>query len=400
MGSLLQSVMPECENPHHVTRGFNSQMEKSGQEQGLLEIEAEVLSGPRSVVGLHWLRGSVLDVHRKWLVDRMCILFGPEYEENTYGFWKFDRHYRWPCGAMVLFHSTDEGADVTAGRIAVEVPGKALEALDTWYIGQFLTALGRHGFQASRIDLFYDDHRRLITPSRLYGTIYEKGLFDDDPLKMDFAHFRVITPKTRAKRGVGIVHDELTFGLRGSAGGGKYLRFYDKALESDGDNRACRWELELSRHKAKQAFEKIVAAFGPESDKASMADVIGRMIGGSIDFVERTSRAGDKNLGRLKRYHFWQVILESLGRATLATKIVVKTIQTAKAWVSKQVVGTLQMLTEAEGRAEFVGFIVDKCLGRDRLRPHHEQIIAEYRQQQAAGRADPLGAVLAGVGVR
>lgn len=387
MGNLRAKSAKAAVNPPTVTRGFNSQTTNLPSDSELSEQEAEVLAGPRTVVGSHWLRGSLMDTEMNWVLEKMCVLFGSEVEEQKYGLLpRYDRHYRWPCGASINFHSTQAGWDSTLGRLAVEIPGKALESLDSWYIGQFCDLLDKHGFHASRIDVYSDDHRRLITPSRLYSLVYESGLFPDDPMKADFAGFRVISNKHRAKKGVGVIHDEITFGLRGSKGGGKYLRFYDKSLESGGENNACRWELELSGKKAQSAFKKIVEAFrksggGHSKSIDAMTDVIGGIIGGSIDFLKRTERAGDKNLCRLTRYHFWSLILEGIGKAKLATKIVVKTIEGAREWVGKQVTGILQMLTTALGRAEFLASLVERCVETDRIKPHHQKLIDAYRDQ-------------------
>lgn len=380
MGNMEVTKTTVCENPHTVTRGCNSQ----SSDFDLSERENEVFKGDRGKLGIHWLRGTVLDTKMKWAVDRFIMLFGPEYEEKHYGVLPmYDRHYCWPSGAKIMFHSTEAGSDLTDGRIALEIPGLALEALPMLHIAQLCKALDRRGFQATRLDVFYDDTRRLVTPSVLLRTVYEAGLFPDDPVKEDWQHFRVMTPKIRVKKGVGVTHDEVTFGLRGSSGSGKYLRIYDKQLESNDWNNAIRYELELSRHKARLAFQKIVEAWSGGQDTSGLVSVLGEMIGGCIDFRERTDRAGDKNLGRLKRYHFWQTIIDSIGRAALIGKRVVRTIEKAATWVSTQVVGTLQMITKAKGPEEFVAQIVEACLRKDRLRPHHQKIIAAY--QQAAG---------------
>lgn len=387
MGNLRAKSAKAAVNPPYVTRGFNSQTTNLPSASELSEQEQKVLAGAPFVVGVHWLRGSVLDTKVDWLVEKMCVLFGTEYEEHPYGLLpRYDRHYRWPCGASIQFHSTEAGSELTAGRIAVEIPGKALESVDTWYIGSFCVALQNHGFQASRIDLYFDDHRRLITPRRLHKTIVEEDVFSDEQVLPDVSHFRIIEHKFRAKSGVGVIFDEVAFGRRGSKGSGKYMRFYDKSLESGGENNACRWELELSGQKARSAFDEIVRAFkksggGNSKSIDAMTDVIGGIIGGSIDFLKRTERAGDKNLCRLTRYHFWSLILEGIGKAKLATRIVVKTIEGAREWVGKQVTGILQMLTTALGRAEFLASLVERCVETDRIKPHHQQLIDAYRDQ-------------------
>jgi len=349
------------------------------------EVKSEN-SPKQGEIGIHWLRGTIHETEKAWLIKAVCLLFGNLYEPKEYGYWKFyDRHYKWPCGASIQFHSTGAGSDTTNGRIALEVPGSALELLDSWCIGMLCCNLSRHGFQPTRCDYFYDDRKRIVTPSQLRRMVYQLG-DDGKPVVEDFMHFRVISDTGKGKKGVGLLRDEVTFGNRGSYGSGKLLRIYDKEKESEGQNDAIRYELELCDHKVKTAFDMIVNAFGPDSDVDKMLSVIGQIIGGSIDFRMRTDRVGDKNLNRLERYPFWQAIIDGIGSAKLAGKKIVQTIEKAKNWVGKGVGGTLQMLSKALGLDECLGFIVEICTSEDRLRPHHEKVIADYLFQESQGR--------------
>jgi len=377
--------------PRTVTRGCNSQSRLQpltgllSQDVSVTEFKSEN-SSKQGNVGIHWLRGSILGIEMAWLKNVLCLLFGDDYELKEYGFWGYDRHYKWPCGVMLLFCSTEAGFDRMYGRISFQVPGKALEMLESWDIGMFCCNLDKHGFQATRIDFFYDDNDRIITPSELYAEVFQPGFSGDDkPVKADFTGFRIIEPRFKFKKGVGIVHDELTFGKRGSLGSEKYLRIYDKEMESEGQNEAIRYELELCDDKAKTAFNGIVHAFDPESESEKMLSVIGQTIGGCIDFLWRTDRVGDKNLNRLERYTFWQKIIDGIGSAKLIGKKIVRTVEKAKNWLDRQVVGSMQMLRKALGPKEFLGFVIDRSMDSDRLRPHHEKIIADYRFQQKKG---------------
>lgn len=355
----------DCENPRTVTRGCNSQ---TGSD--LVDS-----------VGVHWLRGTVPDVEQTWLVETLCRCFGQEFQEFEHGFWSYDRHVKWPCGAMLLYHSTATGAELVKNRIALEIPGRALETLDAWDILMLCVSLYDHQFQASRIDLYFDDVERIITPTVLYRTVYEPSLFEGAPMQADFTGFRVIRRLCEAHASEGLTHDEVSFGRRGTQGSGKYLRCYDKALESDGRNRAVRWELELSDCKAQTAFVAIIRTCSADWRPGQTASVLGAMIGGCIDFRRRTQRAGDKNLDRLERYEFWQRLLDRIGHAKLDGKRHEKTIEKAREWVKKQCAGTLQMLHEALGAEIFLPLIVDVVTSGDRLRDTHRAAISEYRRQ-------------------
>lgn len=356
-------------NPPYVTRGLDSQV-------------PQIVSGS---VGIHWLRGSIEKKYQEWLIDRMAMLFGSEIESHEYGFWRYDRHIKWPCGAMVLWHSTEQGSALMNGRIALEIPGRALETLDSYDIGMTCVSLWKRGFHATRIDVFYDDMDRVITPSRLYQMIYEPGLFADDPIKEDFTGFLNIRNLSEGHKGRGLVHDEIAFGKRGNMGGQKYLRIYDKRLESDGENPAIRWELELCDHKANGLFKELVHAFGSGAEPGVIVEVMGRWIGGCVDFKMRTDRVGDKNLCRLERYHFWQLILDKLGWARLVGKRVVKTVEKACEWFCRQVVGNLQMMVKAYGPGDVLPFLVDLATGENRLRPSHLKALAEFHRQYNVG---------------
>jgi hypothetical protein len=370
--ALQTGVVVERENPRVVTRGCNSQNLKGASKNATARIS--------DAVGVHWLRGTLIDVEQAWLTEYLCRLFGPEYQTCEYGFWSYDRHLAWPCGAMVLYHSTDAGSRLTDSRIAVEIPGRGLETLEPWELFMFCTNLRAHGFRATRIDAYFDDAERVVTPSQLYATVYEASLFDGLPIRADFSGFRVIRQFVEAVKDRGRTHDEVSFGRRGSTGTGKYLRVYDKALESQGLNGAVRWELETSDEKANRLFSLIVDTFSDNWRPAQTVSVIAAVIGGCIDFKRRTQRAGDKNLDRLERYEFWQRILSKIGCAKLAGVQHVKTIEKARQWVARQCAGTLQMLHAALGAETFLPLVVEICTSEDHLRPEHEKAIAEYRR--------------------
>lgn len=373
--AVLSPVTARWESPRPVTRGQDSQKGHSSDAKRVCDV-----------VGIHWLRGSIPEIERRWLTEAVCLLWGSDYESHQHGFWVFDRHLAWPSGVKLLYHSTEEGAELTNGRIALEVPGSAIEQLDTFQTICFMDSLNRRSFQCSRLDVYFDDLQRTIRPAMLYQQVYEESLFEGAPIRHDIVGFRVIKKLTESTRDKGRIHDEVCFGKRGKSGTGKYVRCYDKALESHGDIPGVRWELELSDYRARAAFKRIVATLDECGVSNWTAEVTARTLGGllawAIDFKIR--KPGVKNLKRLERHAFWQSILDRIGRAALATRRLVKTVQKAREWLSRQVAGTLQMLREALGEDVAIPLICDLAFHNDRLRPAHKRAISEYIRLKAA----------------
>ncbi|RPJ27000.1 MAG: hypothetical protein EHM35_14490 [Planctomycetaceae bacterium] len=371
--ACTSSLNVDCESPRAVTRGWDSQTERQR---------------PADVVGLHWLRGSIDQTEKTWLTEKLCTLWGGDFETHEHGFWVYDRHLAWPSGVKLLYHSTEQGSDLTNGRIALEIPGAALEQLDTFQVVFFMDSLERRGFGCSRLDVFFDDNLRTVTPMALYNEVYEESLFEGEPIRHDIIGFRVVKKLTESTR-EGRKHDEVSFGRRGKTGTGKYLRIYDKRLESKGENPAVRWELELSDNHAKAAFRQIVKSIEAAGVTNWKPEFTTRVLGGflakAVDFKIR--EPGVKNLSRLERYPFWTKILSRLGSATLAVKRIIKTIEKAREWVGRQVTGTLQMLVQALSPEVALPMILDWAGSENRLRPSHLRAISEYRRQEPR---DPL----------
>jgi len=352
---------PATANPPAVIRGLECQTQPNPDKSPS--------SGP-GVVGLHWLRGSVpMDCH-VGLVSYLNTWFGDESQQQLYGLWFYDRSIRWANGVQLNFHSHSDRASITRGRIALEVPGSALEVMDTAYCLSFMRGLECFGFQCSRLDAYYDDPQRLVTPSGLAALVHDENA-DGHVLRADFTGFRRITKRT-ISNDKARTFDEVAFGTRGANGSGKYLRIYDKGLESKGENTAVRYELELSDERSQKAFEMLTHATIKDA-----SGIVGALVGGCIDFKKRT---GDRHLERLERYGFWQTIIDRLGRVPLAGKQVPKTVERSAAYVQRQVAGTLQMVRQAWGAEKFFPWLVDIVDGENRLRTAHFAALVEYER--------------------
>jgi len=291
------------ENPRTVLRGYDSQE-----------------------VGPHWLRISSPRQYLKQLRAYCDIYFG-ESVENDRGYNSFDVRYYWPNGVSLSYDSNWEKSESKHhGLVSLDVPGAVLDDMEPESCRMFFLGLRKYDAKATRLDIYFDDSQRLITPSKLQKLIK----------KNDFTGFRK-GGNIQINKSGRMIHDEADFGARGKSGSGKYLRIYDKALESDGSKDVIRYEIELTKEHANKAFDLLSQMGSVES----LAQVCGELVVGAISFVKRT---GEKNIGRLKVYKFWKQIKKRLGSVVIRIPIKHTTIEAMFKFIEKQAIRTIAVL--------------------------------------------------------
>ena len=367
-------------NPPYVIRGLNSQNPQKGAKKGHQR--------ENDCVGLHWLRGTVPFAEEQPLVVYLGMFFGDGFEEADWGLWKYNKSFVWPNRVSLNTHTSAERAErITAGGITLEIPGSAIEGMTPDLFFAFMRGLDRYAFDCRRVDVFYDDCDRLVTPRDLYPMVYEVDLLGHE-FRREFTGFLTCKSEQevggrRAKElggGRGLTYDCVRFGRRGSAGCGKSMRVYDKNLESKGERDCVRWELELCQERSRKCWQALMHTSIEDTPK-----LLGMVVGGSIDFRHRPVngcgellKAGDKNWKRLERFDFWQTIIGKLGELPLANPLPSKRVEKAAAWLDSAVGGTLQMLGVAWGADQLVAHVMDIVGSRDRLRTSHLAALAEY----------------------
>jgi len=293
-------------NPRIVLRGCNSQE-----------------------VGPHWLRISVLRQYIQRL-RRYCNIYFGESVENDRAYNSYDLRYYWPNGVSLSYDSSCEKSDsIHNGFVSLDIPGNVLDSMEPENLRMFFFGLRKFDPKATRLDIYFDDYERLITPSKLRELIE----------KNDFTGFRKGGNIQIHKSGR-LIHDEADFGARGKTGSGKYMRSYDKFLESDGSKNCIRYEIEFTKKYAQKAFD-LLSQMGSDE---SFTQLLGELVVGAITFVKRTKRTGDKNIGRLKRYRFWKRITERLGSVRIRVPIKRPTILSMFKYIEKQAIRTLAVL--------------------------------------------------------
>ena len=313
---VAQTELKIRETPRPVLRGVHSQTQVNE-------------------VGVHWLRISFLLLYLD-KVRSYCNFYFGESTKDGYGLWSYDTRYSWPNGASLNFDSEPARCEkVHKGKVTLDVPGGALDAITQVDLHLFLLSLRQFRPSCTRLDVFFDDYNRVVTPDGLKRLVKKK----------DFSGFKYGQTKQRhghrkhgpEKGSWGLIHDEVDFGIRGKSGGGKYMRCYDKELESDGEKDCVRWEVEFSKERAHKVFDKLSQVTSVDA----FATLCGALIAGSIIFVRRN---GEKNIGRLDVYPFWKQIIDLLGVVVVRVPEKKTNISGKCQWVYKQVSPTLASL--------------------------------------------------------
>lgn len=265
-------------------------------------------------------------------------------------------------GASLKWNLPHESKD-GKGRLLIQINGASLRPLNFLErIDIVMVLLSEPNSRLTRIDLALDDYTRKITFEQLYE-VQEKDNYSG------FNISGISSSKTRGKaRG-----NTYYFGSRNS---GYFLRIYDKAVETDGEINAIRFELEAKQGRSEQIGALIYGSVGYSEQQLKKLFV--DLITGSIDFIER--RHDTTNLDRMKRLQWWQEFLDFVASVPLKFQLPKpeRTLEKSRNWLNRQVCSTLAMLHEVYGENQYLQ-IMRKLLqdGRSRFTSHHKAIIKQ-----------------------
>lgn len=317
--------------------------------------------------GVHWLRNS-FDFKKLDVVKAMVSSFYGVCEICYNGILHYTTRYVWQSGVSLCF---DENAEVRQkshrDRITLDVPGEACQELtapDLLLLMQYCKELDG---KCTRIDVFFDDYERTVELEELRAVID----------KHDYSGFRIAgknqtLDRTKKKNG-GLTYDAVTFGRRGSKGSGKYLRVYDKNLESKGEENCIRFEQEYSQHYANEVFNILSGADG---NLEVFAIACGSLIGGSISFVHRN---GDKNINRLELYDWWEIITEKLGKLSVRIAKKKNTLTGMIEWTERQFSPTLSVIGKSfKTERDLYDWLQElRSVGESKQNAHQRQVVEQ-----------------------
>lgn len=314
------------------------------------------------VIGIDWLQGTIPVERTGLFFDYMSQCCGTTPEIKPYGLYRYDRHVVWhPFDIKMFFDSSTERCnDVHQGRCTIQMCATSLSCFDADQLFQLVGDLVKFfWFKSTRIDLCFDDYERIIVPHELVE-VAKQGNFTG------YRRFEHLAPQ---KINGEMEGDTLYFGRRGKNGSGRFLRCYDKALETKGELHSIRWEVEFSKDRAGAVCFQLAMAQNIEE----FAGLIASLIGGSIDFVDRQGI----HLDRMERLDFWNRIVSILGAVKLRNPKRIKTVEKAKAWIEKSVIPSVEMLRKALGDEDFYEWIEDE-IKTAKLSKYQRRVISEY----------------------
>lgn len=218
----------------------------------------------------------------------------------------------------------------------LNVPGKALDLLGAsgcWDLLQFLRVVE---FRPTRLDVAFDDFDGLIPMPEVHAA-GQAG---------NFLGFRKYRTNREFSGGV-LSGDTAYFGSRGENGAGRFVRFYNKTMETGGESSGLhhdhtRFEVEFSGELARELWVDLTAA----ADVENLTRVIAHALGGAITFADRQGQRNG-NTSRFERAGWWVKVVEILGAVKYRVQRQKPVIQQQIEWFKKQVSGTAAKIRAA-----------------------------------------------------
>ncbi len=322
-------------------------------------------------IGLDWLQGSIPFARVEELCQYVTALCGREPDALTYGQFRYDRQFYWASiNCRLYFDSSfDRSKDVHNLRACFQLSGSGCSALgleSLWVLVHDLVE--RFAFLGTRIDTFFDDFSKRISPETVYVEhcrhVSEKGVDYTRFKRCAFIHS--VTSKGEDKGST------LSFGVRGQNGGGSYVRFYDKEKESKGERLCFRWEIETTKHKA----QELAWILSQAVDASAFMVLCGAVVAGSIDFVRRGSGS---RADRGTRLDWWESILSELGDCvSFASVKREKSVEKSGEWFKASVVPTVAMFKAAYGE-NFTNWFKSLCDSKNELNSVQKACVDDFR---------------------
>jgi len=287
----------------------------------------------KASIGIDWVQGTIPFMKMNELFVYLNDMCGGAPESYNHGFMGYQAAAEWhPFGIKVMWDLDTQNRLRHGNRIVLQIGGEGLGCFPAESLYQFCRELCvKFSFKSTRVDLCFDDFEKIIEPQ-------EVTQFADQG---SYRGFRKHRPIRESKRNGDLLGDTLYFGTRGKNGGGKFLRCYNKDLESGGEVNSIRWEVEFSKERANKVFFELAMS----ANITEFATNIALFIGGSIDFIERNGKRFDTR----DRLAFWEQILHHLGAASIRNPQPEQSIESAMEWVERSVTPSLEKIKCAIG---------------------------------------------------
>jgi DNA relaxase NicK len=220
------------------------------------------------------------------------------------------------------------------------------------------------GGRASRLDIAIDDYSKSIT-GELFGEALREGNFK----------YYDVSSYTAYQNGNG----GWTYTM-GSRQSDRYVRYYNKGVESEGRIDSYRLEVELKGGQALGVFDELCECVGAD-------DMLVKAAGYCIGAIELVDRGADVNISRCPRLSWWDEFCCRVGTAIrYKVESLPSTIFRSMEWISRSVTTTIATIFEAMG-ADLGRMWLDREIskGATRLDSRHWARVETYQARRRKG---------------
>ncbi len=313
--------------------------------------------------GIDWFRVAGPLMNLDQVTQQLSAHFGPSHPRK--GMWFYDAGRQWDGGVMVLHHFTDRDEP----GMCLDLPGKALASLDFDQAIQLMRDMmwGRH---ATRFDLRLD-----------FGADHV-GLIDDvlhSCLRDELCGCRTWELREPRRQDGRILGRGVNLGRRGKNGSGRYVRVYDKGLETGEKSPGQweRWEVEFTGVCAAEVSETVLSSEDPTQE-------IARYALGAIDFRVNTE---SRELARRPRSPWFAQLLAAIEPKRAKKQRLPTSYDRFAGWLRRCAAPTLTAMAQHTG--ERLGEVIEYLATG--VRPNNSSpqmmIVSGYLNEKQSGRA-------------
>ena len=318
-------------------------------------------------IALHWLRVVQPAKQRTAIRERLEATFGVP--NQVRGRWFYEHGLQFSNGTLLMWGSVtnpDIDADATDSTCVVDVPGGALDDMEPTERIVLCRALSIGG-KVTRLDVAVD----ALHPDRV-------GLIDtmlQSCRSGQLCGSKVWEPRERHKAGT-IEAKGLCIGRRGKDGSGRYVRVYDKGLESEcGDIGTWeRFEVEFSGDCAAEVGRDLLQGNDDWEPRAWSR------VHGAISFREVNDQT---NLDRRPIVEWWSEWCAGATPVSTIYRRLDTTLETHISWLREMVLPTTARLAKSAkcGIFELLYYLVgDEIQPRSSDR-YMRSMVSELRKQ-------------------
>ena len=367
----------------------------SFQETRSLEEVRQSLSHQmrdRNRVGLGWLRFSCSVKYFTYWKERIEKFFRIKLRSRGKGWQGYIESWEGGLGILiaytpVLTQAQREAMGIKSstneGKMTLDIPQSALDSLtDRKHLGLWIDIFGCEDVKFTRVDIYYDDYGKIISPEVLHRSCLGGGV--GVPRFTDIRDISRYNLQTGKSMGYTV--------YIGSCKSDRQIRYYDKTLESEGKQDCYRMEMQDSGQYAEkfgpymlEVLDRALQCGSVKDSVAVMRDAYKSLLKGSISFHEIPEGVSQKDLPqnwakRSPHTWWWEEMMAGLEPAKLTLDRVEPSLQKSVAWFINQVAPTLavvKMVYQHYGmpfNSWFTGHI-DKA--SDRLGDKHLRMIEE-----------------------